>query len=783
MFASVVTLFQPFSELTYKLPPEFPDDFWRPGQRVAIPLGAASTRAGYISAISSKANLPAGVKCKTLYWPLEKEPVLTDELIALAKDLSVRQSLAPGIIFGAVLPPGLRDPDILVKTAQGQTYAPKAIAALPETQKRRLACAFASGGAFAVSRAKDEPELEYCELRVDPPWPTRPGAKLQNEILEFLHDRGSISRKLLLKSLGASRAQALKTLLQAGYVSLSKREEEPFLAGDQAEPKRDFNLNEEQEKALTEITAALESGAPQSRLLYGVTGSGKTAVYLEAARRALALGKSVLLLAPEVALAYKLFKDASREFNNKILFYHGYLTPASRERIYRESARRPTLVIGSRSALFLPLKNPGLFILDEEHDASYKQDEVFAYHAKELAWFRANHNRAVLALGSATPDLKTFYAVQNGALPMSRLTRRVCGAQTPPIELVDIGSIGYGTGALANAAAGESLLARQSEEELLNRVKNGEQAVVLLNRRGYAPITYCLECGKPLRCPNCEISLAYHKNRQKLICHYCGYSAPYPSPCPDCGKNSCLALGEGTEKIAERLETIAGAPVLRLDRDTSRRRGAMEEILAAFAANKSPFLVGTQMLSKGHHFPNVTLALVADGDIGLNLPDYRAAERSFQLLLQAAGRAGRGSKPGRVLIQTRNVNHYFWKYLLNSDYEGFYREELARRKKRNYPPFSRLSLTRLSHEPSLAKATEALNELGSIARETAKALGAQALGPAPAPIPFLRGKKRYQILIKSPDWQSARLVYNAMVASPASRRLRLFLDLDPVNML
>ena len=307
--------------------------------------------------------------------------------------------------------------------------------------------------------------------------------------------------------------------------------------------------------------------------------------------------------------------------------------------------------------------------------------------------------------------------------------------------------------------------------------------MVLLNRRGYAPLLYCLDCKETVSCPHCHIALTYHKGRGRLICHYCGYAMPFPSPCPQCRSMNFLPMGEGTERLEEYLSTLAGQPVLRLDRDSTRRPGRMEEILAAFARHESPILVGTQMLSKGHHFPDVTLAIVADGDLGLNLPDYRAAERAFQLLVQSAGRAGRGDKPGRVLIQTRDTGHYCWQYVRNGDYEGFYAAELARRQRYGYPPFVRLSLLRISFPAEDKEGPVALGELACLLQARARELGLRLLGPIPAPLAMLRGRRRFSCLIKSADWQSVRALYHEACRRPCARRVRLFLDLDPVNML
>ena len=337
----------------------------------------------------------------------------------------------------------------------------------------------------------------------------------------------------------------------------------------------------------------------------------------------------MLLLAPEVALALKLRRDASLALPDvPLYFFHGYQSAALREKTFRELAKRrePCLVVGTRSALFLPLPSLGAVVLDEEHDSSFKQDEGLTYQAKEVAWFRIAQAKGLLVLGSATPDLKTFYAVREAKIPVSTLPARVGGGTLPSIRLVDIRSM--------NCV--ESILAPETLSALKQTVEQGDQAVILLNRRGYAPLMYCIDCGKVARCPHCDIGLTYHKGRERLVCHYCGYSVPFPSPCPSCKGLHFHPMGQGTERVEEYIGTLLppGGRVLRLDRDSTRRPGRMEEILESFARQEAQVLVGTQMLSKGHHFPHVTLAVVADGDIGLNLPDYRAAERTFQLLVQ-----------------------------------------------------------------------------------------------------------------------------------------------------
>ncbi|MBD5626656.1 MAG: primosomal protein N' [Desulfovibrio sp.] len=796
-YARVALLSPPYATLTYSLPSIFAPDLWRPGLRVAVPLGrgeGGALRAGIVLEVAASADVPEGVVCKEVFWPLETEPLLAPALLGLLLDLALRQGVEPGHVAGHVLPQGLRSTAVRLRRlgARAGTLGLRDLRHADAATRAELARELSSGAARLLPRSADAASEEFCHLRVEPPWPVRPAATRQVAVLEFLHAQGPVSRRRLLREV-KDAAPALAALVRAGHVALvhdGAEEEEPGAALLAPAPER-VTLNADQAAALAGLTAALEAESPQNRLLYGVTGSGKTAVYLELAERVLARGRSVLLLAPEVALALKLRRDAARALPGApLILYHGYQSPGRREATFRALAesRRPCLVVGTRSALFLPIPSLGCIILDEEHDASFKQEDGLAYQAREVGWARMRRERGLLVLGSATPDLKTFHAASEGRLPLLRLPRRVGGRPLPPVELVDISAnprlfpaARDGASPGGETAAG-GILAPQCEDALRETLARGEQAVVLLNRRGYAPLMYCLSCGRTQRCPHCDIGLTYHKGLERLVCHYCGYSRPFPSPCDHCRGMEFLPLGEGTERLAERLSVLAGQPVLRLDRDSTRRPGRMEEILEAFARRESPILVGTQMLSKGHHFPRVTLAIVADGDLGLNLPDYRAAERTFQLLVQSAGRAGRGERPGRVLIQTRATDHYCWQFVRSADYEGFYEAELALRKKRGYPPFVRLGLLRISFAADEAAGAPALSELASALRGEAARLGVTMLGPAPAPLGLLRGRRRFHCLLKAPAWPPLRELY-FFARSRKAAVLRLGLDLDPVNML
>lgn len=796
------------------------------GMRVVVPLGNGALRLGMVmqtmlkeQAVSA-GTIPEGVTLRPLLWSLDRVPLLDTDYLHMVKELAVRQACTAGQILGTALPQALRTTQVRLRMfdqGRRQTIKPRELAHYDDATMHHLGDLWRSGHIDVLSGSDDAAASERCSLAVDPPWPVRPSASRQLAILEYIYEHGTVDRRTLSRALGPESAAALATLVKHGHVRLLSVHDDEYAAQTEEQdtvtltaeqllppPEARVILTEAQQAAVDDFVAAMKDAKPQSRLLYGITGSGKTAVYLDIARACLAHGRSVMLLAPEVALACKLRRDMALAMPHvPTMLFHGYQSGPMREKLFRELGQRrePCVVVGTRSALFLPLHNIGVIVLDEEHDSSFKQDEGLNYQAKDLAWFRTGQERGVLILGSATPDLKTWFAVQKGHLQAATLSERVGGGTLPDVELINIKNLSSTTG----------LLAPQSLAALRETVARGEQAVVLLNRRGYAPLMYCLDCGTVARCPHCEIGLTYHKGRERLVCHYCGYALPYPSVCTKCKGVHYLPMGEGTERLEENMLTVlpAGGRVLRLDRDSTRRQGSMEEILAAFSREEAQILVGTQMLSKGHHFPKVTLAIVADGDMGLNLPDYRAAERTFQLLVQSSGRAGRGELRGKVLIQTRDTEHYCWQFIRNNDYEGFYRHEIAMRERRRYPPFVRLALVRMSFpldvmvsqskesnkeskkapKNSLTKGytqekgLAALNAFAKTLKDLAREHGVSVLGPAPAPLPLLRGRKRFQCLLKAESWPAIRAVFAKAMKESHDANLRVTLDIDPVNML
>ncbi len=780
----------PFLAYHYALP-ETPSATWfAPGTRVAVPLGNTLRAAVLLpdspdwdTVAGTAATPPEGVTLKEVIWPLDRFPFFGEAQLDILRDLALRQGLRLGQVLMSILPAGLKQADGRYRL---QGLGRKRRTSIKEIQKgdkafrQELATAWEAGFMHpdAVYR-----ETVYSWLSQDPPWPVRPAAVNQFKILEHLWEQGPTPTPALLATLGKNMSPSLTKLVDRGLVRQGPNppgqvdDADGVCVLEAVPPPR--SLSEEQQTALEDLRQAMLTWQGGARLLYGVTGSGKTTVYLALARECLAAGRSVLLLAPEIALACNLRSAVAQAVPEaEVLFHHGSQTAARREQQFRRLAARgegdvPVIVVGARSSMFLPIRDLGLIVLDEEHDASFKQEERLPYQAKELGFVMAKRLGALLLLGSATPDVKSYHAAQQGQLPMAALTSRYGAAQMPGIDFVSIKGV----------SSFDTLLAPLSMTLVKDAITRGEQAIILLNRRGYAPSMFCQDCGHIMRCQQCQIGLTYHKGRERLLCHYCGDGVPWPCLCPQCGGISFLPLGEGTQRMEEQLVQQLGEDnVLRLDRDAARRPGRLEDILTAFANKEAQVLVGTQVLSKGHDFPDVTQVVVADADMGLNLPDFRAAERTFQLLMQVAGRAGRGQKPGRVAIQTRDPSHYCFDYLKNHDYQGFFEAEIERRRKWKYPPFVKLGLVRISFPAEWDGHAQALGELAKRSRDAAKELGVQVMGPAPAPLTMLQGRKRFHLLLKGEDWTKLRQVFAALKPLHGDA-LRLSLDLDPLDML
>lgn len=495
-------------------------------------------------------------------------------------------------------------------------------------------------------------------------------------------------------------------------------------------------LSTNQVKAVAVGQAHLQAGRFASLLLHGVTGSGKTEVYLNLIEQALALGRSAIFLLPEIALTPQTLSRISARFGDRVAAIHSGLSAGQRCLVHEGAARGEIdVVVGPRSALFAPLKNLGIIVVDEEHENSYKQDEKPRYHARHTALVRGRDNKALVVLGSATPDLESMSNAQTGRFELLELPERM-GGKLPVVEVVDMRG--------ASTVEGFTPALTDAMQETLDA---GEQIILYYNRRGFARVVQCTSCGEVVMCPNCDIGLTYHLRPRRLLCHYCSFTRDLPKTCPDCGADETVPSGGGTEKVELYLQAhFPEARLLRLDRDTTTRRGSHKKILAAFARGEADILVGTQMVAKGHHFPNVTLVGVLAADDGLGLPDFRAAERSFQLLTQVAGRSGR-TKSGRVIFQTWQPEHPVIQAAAAHDYTTFLRDELPARKALGYPPHRRLLRVGVTGR-RLAEVEDAAERLAEVIRVSFQRPDLTVLGPAPAVFPRLHDRYRFQILIK-----------------------------------
>jgi primosomal protein N' (replication factor Y) len=579
----------------------------------------------------------------------------------------------------------------------------------------------------------------------------------------------------------AASRRALRGLAARGFVRLSERAVRSDVLGDALVDERTLALTPEQADALKPIADAIGARRCQTFLLHGVTGSGKTEVYLRAVGAALRGGRQALVLVPEIPLTHQILGRLRGRFGDDLAVLHSGLRPAERLEQWQRLRQGPTAIaVGARSALFAPLENLGVIVIDEEHDGAYKNDEGFRYHARDLATLRAKQAGCPLVLGSATPALETRFAADRGELSRLVLPYRIGRRPLPAVEIVDLAL------ERARAPRGRKLiLTRPLRRAMTEVLADAGQTILFLNRRGFSTQVLCFECGHAERCPNCDIALVYHASQQALRCHYCDHRRSPPETCSGCGAADTALLGLGTERLEEEVRShFPAARIARLDRDTAARRGHAQRVLAELRAGRVDILIGTQMVAKGHDFPGVRLVGVVTADLGLHLPDFRAAERTFQLLTQVAGRAGRDAAPGRVIVQTFVPSHYAIEPVRDHDYERFYAEELSHRATLGLPPFGRLLQIVVSgrDEEQVRAGTELLARAFDAADFGPR--GCERLGPAPAPLARLRGRYRYQLLVKGPAESvrgAARALAEAVTTLPEG--VQGCMDALPLSML
>jgi primosomal protein N' (replication factor Y) len=717
------------------------------GQRVRVPFGKGQALGFYLGAGASNGTSHEPQKLKSLIEVLETRPALPADVMALATFAAEHYRYPLGEVLRAALPPGLTDA-VLEETVA------------PEVE------AFVSV----------KPDVEIAKLRRAP---------LQSAVVSYLLAVGGTApiEEVSLAVPGAR--DALKRLVERGIVSREDRETVQTRPESMSQG-RPAQLTPDQVVAVEALERALSLPSFQPFLLQGVTGSGKTEVYLRAVERVLERQGGALVLVPEIALTPQLVGRFASRFGNQVAVLHSGLKDRERTRqwqLLREGAVR--VAVGVRSAVFAPVQALSLIVVDEEHDASFKQEEKLKYQARDLAVMRAKQLNAVVVLGSATPSLETLENARRGRYGHLHLHTRVSERPMPRIEMVDL---------RRERLAPPSVLSTSAIQAMRETLARGQQTILFLNRRGHSTFLLCSQCGTPVRCHQCDVTLTHHLSERRVMCHYCGESRPLPTACTEC-EGPLLHLGAGTERVeAEVAANFPEARLARLDRDAVSSAESLTQVLTTFARREIDILIGTQMVAKGHDFPGVTLVCVVLADTALSLPDFRAAERTFQLLTQVSGRAGRGSEPGRVLLQTYNPDAPCIQRVVQHDFEGFADEELGWRKALMYPPFARLAVLRVesAQESEASRTARGLADLlgrmlsGSAGHfASGEKTGVRLLGPAIAPLSRLRGKSRWQLLLKAPTYGAMSPLLEAVEqqARTLPTTVRVVVDVDPWTML
>ena len=774
----------------------------QPGCRVVAPFGSRRLT-GVILRVHDD---PPRNEARPILSLRDAEPVLDDDLLHLGKWMAEYYCAPLGEVLKGMLPlsgeirrstqysltPAGRD---VARQLTGKTQTDPALhmLALLETQSRSSGYLAAKvenskpalrglikrGWLVAEEREEDRDPLRASAERLQAAFLTRPlaGIKLkksERELLAFLELHPGAHNVAELGELIKKASEAARALARKELIMLAVENVQPSPGFEKPRPL----LNPHQQTCVDAIEKALDGEVFQTFLLEGVTGSGKTEVYLRAIEATLARHKNALLLVPEIALTPAVAGQFFHRFGQQVAILHSAFGDAERAEQWRRIRNgQARVIIGTRSGVFAPVPNLGLLVIDEEHDGSYKQQETPRYHGRDVALVRARQAGAVAILGSATPSVETRYNAEAGKYTQLHLPERIAQRPMPAVEIVDMRVEFLET-------KKQSTFSRRLLEAMALRLRQREQTMLLLNRRGFSSFLVCRACGERMQCENCSVVLTHHRRDRRMLCHTCGFAEKIPEACPKCGSDYIQFLGTGSERVEDELHLhLPTARVARLDRDTASGKGAFEHILQSFRDGDIDILVGTQMIAKGHDIPNVTLVGVVLADIGLSLPDFRAAERSFQLLTQAAGRAGRGDTPGEVIIQTLNPDHYAIGFAAQQDYHGFYRKEIEFRKWLRYPPLAALAslLVRAEkQEDALRMATQ----LGYLLSPPPP--GIRVMGPAEAPVLRVKSEFRYQILLKASKRSLLREILRQVRAVALKERWKstaLVIDVDPISLM
>ena len=797
-----------FQTYTYLVPPELMDGV-AVGKRVLVPFGRRRVT-GYVLGTE---QAPESLAIKPILDVLDHEQVFPPELISLFEWIADYYIHPVGEVIQAALPGGinLKEKSCLAITDDGLRALAEAILTPEERKLLKHLVNGPAGRNELVTYLKDE----RCAVTVDAMqrrgWITvqyvvkggrirskterfatltgrsLPVGKLSDarlNILKALQEYGEVSIRSLKKH-APSAANILKALEKSGHVKLFPKEvyRDPF--GEPVASDKPLELNRDQQRVVERINKSLQSGFC-TYLLAGVTGSGKTEVYMQVAAEVIKRGLPVLVLVPEIALISQMERRFRARFGDQVALLHSGLSDGERFDQWMRVARgQATVAIGARSAIFAPFSKIGLLIVDEEHDTSYKQEGRLRYNARDLAMVRARLDDCTALLGSATPSVQSYHNALQGKFIQVHLPERVKQRPLPDIQIVDLRKT-------RDLRGIRRFITPELQNAIQQTIERGEQTLLFLNRRGFANFPVCAACGEAIRCKNCDISMTLHQAANAYRCHYCGHSRPSVSSCDNCGSDRIKHLGYGTEKIADALQKMfPDRHVARMDRDTTARKGAIVKILKDLRQKKIDILVGTQMVAKGHDFPGITLVGIICADLSLSFPDFRAGERTFQLLAQVSGRAGRGDRPGRVVLQTYNPTHFCIHAARNQDFREFFKNDIIFRKSLKYPPYSRLIQLKISG-PDKDRTADLAASLGEHCRDLRQAVpefktSIEILGPIEAALARIAKRHRWQILLKGtgagPLHRYIRILMNDHPAVFGHNRIRVAIDVDPVFMM
>jgi primosomal protein N' (replication factor Y) len=786
-----------YDTLTYALPEELADDV-RLGSRVEVPVGAKLTTA-FVTALLDQTPLDPG-KVRPIRALLDDdEPALIPEILELCQ-WAAQYYLAPiGEMLRIALPANMsaRGRRIVrfVGGNDGAALLEQDRVLLREIEKRDHPMASLQeirGARQSIRRLRDAGLIEIFDEVKDAVGvrydryvvllqPVELLPEKQQAVVDLLSRRGGSLPFRAVTATGGSES-SIATLARKGVVRVEKRPRQhtldAFFADLDSASVEELSYSAEQKAAIEAVREKIGTFAPF--LLQGVTGSGKTEVYIELMREVVRRGSQAILLVPEIALTPVFAARLKERFGDRIAILHSNLSPSERyDQWWRARRGQVDVAIGPRSALFTPFPRLGLIVVDEEGDGAYKQEETPRYNARDLAVVRAQQAGIPIVLGSATPSLESRENVARGKYELLRMASRVEARPLPEVEIVDI-----------RKEKGEKedrgliIFGQRVREEMRRVFDAGEQAIILMNRRGYAPFLLCRECENDFRCRDCSVTMTVHRRIGQLVCHYCGYRKQIPARCPLCQGEVLQPIGFGTEKVEERFRSyFPDITVEVLDRDSTRKKGALVAILDRFRRGETQALIGTQMISKGHHFPRVTLTAVINADSILGYPDFRSAEKTFYLLTQVAGRAGRGELRGAVMIQTGFPTHYAIRHAAAHDYDAFFESEIEFRRTFHYPPVTSMIalMFRGRDEADVSRAAAAVGEI--LERETLTIAGTRMQGPAPAPLARLKGVFRYQILLRGSQRAMIKQIVETTVIGKKWRGVDVTVDVDPINVL